>query len=85
MKAFLRILAPARHQENSKPTTIIYLVKPDTNSLQAHRIIPKPQTEKGYKGSNDENWAEYVFLESKQRQTHVRKYEVLSQEVQYLK
>lgn len=37
------------------------------------------------KSSNDENWAEYVFLESKQCQTHIRKDEVLSQEVQYLK
>lgn len=40
---------------------------------------------KGYKSSNNENWAEYVLLESKQGQTHVRKYEVLSQEVQHLK
>lgn len=36
------------------------------------------------KSSNNENWAEYVLLESKQCQAHVRKYEVLSQEVQYL-
>lgn len=40
---------------------------------------------KGYKSSNDENRAEYVFLEGKQCQTHIRKYEILSQEMQYLK
>ena len=42
-------------------------------------------TKKGYKSSNDENWAENVLLEGKQRQAHVGEDEVLRQEVQHLK
>lgn len=40
---------------------------------------------KGYKSTNDENGAENVLLEGKQRQAHVGEDEILCQEVQHLK
>lgn len=39
------------------------------------------RNKKGYKSSNDENGAENVLLEGKQRQAHVGEDEVLCQEV----